>query len=119
MLQDVTPAHIMELQKLREACGGLGVDVTDTQVTRVIMLSMPTPSCNPIIGTLGGVLDPKVVISHLHIEWSWRQGPTYTGKDSNVVFQTSTQPKCENYNQLGHVKAKCWSKGGGQEGQYP
>jgi len=69
---ETLPAHIAELQKLREACGGLGVDITDAQFARVISLSMPTPSWDPVIGTLGGVLDPKVVISHLHTEWSRR-----------------------------------------------
>src|SRR5882724_11812323 len=30
----------------------------------------------------------------------------------------NSQPKCENCGKLGHTKAKCWAKGGGQEGQY-
>src|SRR5882724_4817030 len=80
---------------------------------------MPSPSWDPVIGTLGGILDPKVVISCLNTKWSRRQGLTSGGKDSNVVIQTSSRPKCENCNWLGHVKAKCWSKGGGQEGQFP
>jgi len=116
---ETLPAHIAELQKLREACRGLGVDITDAQFTRVITLSMPTPSWDPVIGTLGGVLDPKVVISCLNTKWSRRQGLTSTGKDPNVVFQTCAWPKCKNWNQLGDVKAKCWSKGGSQEGQFP
>jgi len=116
---ETLPAHIAELQRLREACGGLGVDVTDAQFTGVITLSMPTPSWDPVVGTLGGILDLKVVISCLITEWSRRQGLTNIGKDANVVFQTSTCPKCENCNRTGHVKAKCWDKGGSQEGQYP
>ena len=36
-------AHIMVLQRLKEACRGLGVDILDTQFTRVITLSMPSP----------------------------------------------------------------------------
>jgi len=71
---------------------------------------MPTPSWDPIVGTLGGVLDPKVVISHLNTKWSRRQGLTSTGKGSDVVFQTGTQLKCENCHQTGHIKAKCWAK---------
>ena len=37
------------------------------------------------------------------------------------MFQTSgrTLLQCENCNKTGHTKAKCWAKGGGQEGQYP
>jgi len=75
------PAHIAKLQRLREVCGGLGVDVMDAQFARVITLSMPTPSWDPVIGTLGGVLDPKIVISCLSTEWSRREGLTSSNKD--------------------------------------
>jgi len=54
-------------------CGGLGVAISDAQFMGVITLSMPTPSLDPVIRTLGGVLDPKVVISRLNMEWSQRQ----------------------------------------------
>ena len=116
---ETVPTHIAELQRLRETCGGLGVDVTDAQFAGVITLSMPSPSWDPVIGTLGRILDPKVVISRLNTQWSRRQGLTSGGKDSNVVFKTNSRPKCENCNWPGHIKAKCWSKGGGREGQFP
>ena len=82
---------------------------------------MPTPSWDPVIGTLGGVLDLKVIMSQLNTKWSRRQGLTLTGKDVDVVFQTSsrTSIKCENCHWTGHTKSRCWAKGGGQEGQYP
>ena len=51
---------------MREACGGLGIDITDAQFSRVIALSMPSPSWDPVMGTLEGVLDLKIVISHLN-----------------------------------------------------
>jgi len=37
-----------------------------------------------------------------------------------VIFQANSRShvKCDNCNQTGHTKAKCWAKGGGQEGQY-
>src|SRR5882724_12847070 len=111
---ETLPSHIAELQWLREMCRGLGVAISDAQFAGVITLSMLTPSWDPVIGTLGGVLDPKIVISRLITEWSRRQGLTTLGKDPNMVFQTGTRPKCKNCNWSGHVKAKCWSKGGGQ-----
>src|SRR5882724_9277478 len=37
---ETLPTHISELQRLREACRGLGVDITDAQFTEVITLSM-------------------------------------------------------------------------------
>ena len=68
---ETLPGHITELQRLREACGGLGATITDSQFAGIIMLSMPTPSWDPVIGTLGGVLDPKIIILCLNTEWSW------------------------------------------------
>ncbi len=118
---ETLPMHITELQRLREACGALGVVITDAQFAGVIMLSMPTPSWDPIVGTLGGILDPKLIISRLNTEWGRRQGSTSTRKKEDVVFQTGskTTSKCENCNRVGHTKIRCWAKGGGQEGQYP
>ena len=54
------------------------------------MLSMPTPSWDPVIGTLGGVLDLKVIISHLNTEWSQCQGHISNDKDMNVVSRQAT-----------------------------
>jgi len=102
-------------------CGGLGVAISDAQFMGVITLSMPKPSWDPVIRTLGGILDPKIVILRLNMEWSQRQGLTSINKDSNVVFQASGKStmKCENCNWASHTKAKCWAKCGGLEGQYP
>jgi len=85
------PSHIAKLQRLWEACSRLGVGITNALFTGVITLSMPTPSWDPVIGTLGGVLDPKIVNSCLNTEWSRRQGLTSTSKDRNVVFQNWQQ----------------------------
>src|SRR5882724_9589211 len=118
---ETLPGHVAELQRLREACGGLGVTITDSQFVGIIMLSMPTPSWDPVIGTLGRVLEPRVILSCLNMEWSWCQGAMTNNKDVNVVFQASSKmyQKCENCNRTGHTKVKCWAKGGGLEGQYP
>jgi len=77
---ETLPGHIAELQRLREACGRLGVTVMDSQFAGIIMLSMPTPSWDPVIGNLGGVLDPRVIISHLNTEWSWHRVPPLATK---------------------------------------
>jgi len=118
---ETLPGHVAELQNLREACSRLRVTIMDSQFSGIIMLSMPTPSWDLVIGTLGGVLDPRVIISCLNTEWSWRQGAMTNNKDVNMVFQASSKmyQKCENCNRTGHAKAKCWAKGGGLEGQYP
>ena len=95
---ETLPGNIMELQKLREACDGLGVTIMDSQFSGIIMLSMPTPAWDPVISILGRVLDQKVIISCLNTEWSWQQGPTSSKKDSNMIFQASSKPhvKCDN-----------------------
>jgi len=96
------------------------VGITDTLFAGVITLSMPMPSWDPMIGALGGILDPIVIILCLDTEWSRRQGITSTistSKDSNVIFQTASKSsfKCDNCNHTGHTKARCWEKGRGLE----
>ena len=49
---------------------GLGVDITNVQFAGMITLLMLTPPWDPVIGTLEGVLDPRVVISHLITKWT-------------------------------------------------
>ena len=49
---ETIPTHLAELKKLREACGGLGVDIPNEQAG-IITLLMPTPSWDLVIGTLG------------------------------------------------------------------
>ena len=82
---------------------------------------MPSPSWDPVLGSLGGTLDPVMVISRLQTEWTRRQGYASTNKDSNVVFQMKGRRpvKCENCGKEKHTKAQCWSKGGDKEGQFP
>src|SRR5882724_6419870 len=71
---ETVPAHLAKLQKLCETCRGLGLHIPDAQFAGTIMLSMPSPSWDPVIGTLGGILDPKVIISRLCTEWTRRLG---------------------------------------------
>jgi len=64
---DTLPGHIAKLQRLREACRGLGVDVTDTQFTGVTTLSMSMPSCDPVIGTVSRMIfyyHPNIIATH-------------------------------------------------------
>jgi len=81
------------------------------------MLSMLTP-WDPVVGTLGRILDLKVITSHLNTQWSRRQR-FINNKGLNLVFQSRTKLRCQNCSQTSHTMAKCWAKGGGQEGQYP
>ena len=113
-----SPGHIAELWRLREACNGLGATITDSQFSGIIMLFILTPSWDPVVGTLGRILDPKVITSHLNTEWSRRQGLTKE-KNMNLVFQSRTKLKCQNCSQTSHTIAKCCAIGGGRECQYP
>ena len=71
---ETLPAHLAELQRLRENCGGLGISIPDSRFAGIITLSMPSPSWDPVLGSLGGTLDPVTVISRLQTEWTRRQG---------------------------------------------
>jgi len=56
--------------KTKRILCSLGVTITTHSLPGIIMLSMLTPSWDPVIGTLGGVLDLRVVISCLNTEWT-------------------------------------------------
>jgi len=75
------PAHIAKLQRLREVCGRIRSGCHGCTICQSNHLVYATPSWDPVIGTLGGVLDPKIVISCLSTEWSRREGLTSSNKD--------------------------------------
>ena len=87
----MVPAHLAELQKIHETCRGLGLHIPDAQFAGTIILSMPSPSWDPVIGTLTGVLDPKMIISQLFTEWTQRLGSKPSNMDGNVVFQSQVR----------------------------
>ena len=63
-----------------------------------------------------------MIISRLCTEWTRRLGSKPSNMDRNVVFHSRVGRntyKCDNCKKSGHTKSRCWSKGGGQEGQCP
>jgi len=90
---ETLPGHIIELQRLREAMWRPRSGHYRRPICRSHYLIHAMPSWDPVIGSLGGILDPIVIISHLNTKWSRRQGLTSTistSKDSNVIFQTAS-----------------------------
>src|SRR5882724_1529671 len=57
---ETLPGHIAELQRLREACGGLGVGITDALFAGIITLSMPTPSWDPVTSECTALLSRRL-----------------------------------------------------------
>jgi len=60
---ETLPAHLAELQWLRESCRVLGIVIPDSQFAGIITLSMPSPSWDLILGSLSSTLDPSIVMS--------------------------------------------------------
>ena len=54
------------------------------------------------------------------LSWHMAHGKNWS-KSSGMRWKNNVAPnldvQCDNYQRLGHVKADCWSKGGGKEGQ--
>ena len=130
--------HLEKLQRLRTELVRLGSDPGDDNFTAIVLGSLPK-SWDPYISSLmaaatmvNKILSSSELIRYLNDEAD-RQGtnPSTSKKDErDVAFTTGDRSggrksspnanvECYNCHKKGHVKADCWSKGGGKEGQGP
>jgi len=102
-------AHIAELQRLREACGGLGLDITDAQFLGII-LSMKLPSWNPMIRHPRR--SPRqILLYHIStLNGAEDKDPLHLEKIEHSVSQ-SIKPRCENCSRQDHIMEKCGKNG--------
>jgi len=65
-----------------------------------------------VIGTLGGILDPKIIISRLNMERSQRQGLTSSTKIPMLCSRwVGNRPwNAKTVTRTSHTKVKCWQR---------
>jgi len=127
-------AHINKLDDMREWLSAMGKDIDDQEFALILLGSLPTsyaPTTSPmnITADMTGIrldITPDRVTRLATEEYDRRM--IATGKFDNgpdEAFATEDQKKnrsnfeCYNCHKKGHVKSKCWAKGGGKEGQRP
>jgi hypothetical protein len=134
-------AHLGELLQLHKLLASMGASLDDRDFAAIIMGSLPE-SYRPILSSMNAaahvlskVLSPYDIMSAISEEYEHRMiaNPTTSKKGRNTALTAGTKPDrskswngggdsnvtCYNRNNVGHVKANCWSKGRGKEGQRP
>ncbi|OJT06880.1 Retrovirus-related Pol polyprotein from transposon TNT 1-94, partial [Trametes pubescens] len=118
--------HFDTLVRLREELAGMGSPLPNAEFSAAIFQSLPE-SYGTLLTTLstaarmtGNLLSPGDIIFAVSEEFDRRKLNTPgTSSKSALAAQSSTQLECYNCKRKGHVKADCWRKGGGKEGQGP
>ncbi len=126
--------HFLDLTNLRDQLSTMGKSFSDEDFATILLRSLPDSYKMQVssIITLADMMNtdiaPSLVIRMLSDEYdNWVHAGTAGKTPKNEAFKSEDQGKgkkgncnvqCENCHKKGHTKAKCWAKGGGQEGQF-
>ncbi|OJA11515.1 hypothetical protein AZE42_10947, partial [Rhizopogon vesiculosus] len=119
----------------------MGATLDEKYFAAIIMGSLPESyrhilsSMNAAAHVSKKILSPDEIMSVISEEYEHRVivNPTTSKKGGNTALMAGENPNrskgqngggnsnatCYNCNNVGHVRANCWSKGGGKEGQRP
>jgi transposase InsO family protein len=120
--------HFEELADMREQLAAMGKNIDDEDYTDVLLASLPScyrtaiSAINASTRISKGALTPEIVTELMIAEYE-QLTDTKTPQDqalSAVTFKGKKRDvECFNCKKRGHIKADCWAKGGGKEGQGP
>ena len=122
--------HFDNLANLREQLAAMGKTITDDEYASILLGSLPE-SYTAMLGSIAAAteLSRRAVSSAIVVKIATDEYDHRTlqnGKTKDEAFTASPQKKgkkcdieCENCHKKGHTKAKCWAKGGGDEGGGP
>jgi len=129
------------MHTMREDLAVLGDDLNDEDFSAMLLGSLPQSynsylsAVTATLSVLGTKLTPDALMLSIINEFDRHTVKTCQSKDKgkDIVFHAesgSRKPwkdgqelkksiECFNCHKKGHVKADCWAKGGGKEGQGP
>ena len=125
---DDVRAHFENLANLKEQLAAMGKTVSDEDYTDILLASLPTSydaTCSSISHSarLGSKpLTTATFESMILDEYTRREikkGKHNTKDEAFSADAPRPKKQCTNCNKRGHLKADCWAKGGGKEGQGP
>ena len=125
--------HFHHMQESRERLASMGKSISEEDFASMLIASLP-PSYDELIESFTTTADmnktditPDLVYKRVcdaYDKHLLRQETSGNGQDES--FAASTQKskskkdiECYNCRKKGHIKADCWAKGGGKEGQGP
>ncbi|KAL7284965.1 hypothetical protein ACG7TL_000054 [Trametes sanguinea] len=118
--------HVNTLLLLREELAAMGTPYPDTEFSATIFQSLPE-SYGTLLTALSTAarvarnpLAPEDIIFAVCEEYDRRKmSDARSGDAALLTARSGGQVECFNCKRKGHVKADCWRKGGGKEGQGP
>jgi hypothetical protein len=110
----------------------MGKNITDCKYASILFGSLP-PTYEVVLHGLNATahltktsIMPDTVIHLVTDKYDCRVMKKGHESDNKAFMVTTTQNKCKkhdiechNYHKKGHIKAECWAKGSGKEGQGP
>ena len=127
---DDVRAHFAKLANYREQLAALGETISDDQYANTLLASLPAcydmriTAITTNADETGNPIKPERVVKLITDDYDKRLLRRNTGsKSEDQAFTTLTQRKdqckleCYNCKRKGHIKANCWAKGSGKEGQ--
>ena len=120
--------HFKHLTNLKEQLAAMGKHISDEDYTDVLLASLPASydtSCSPISHSVRLRTKPltadtfQSMIVDDYMRREIKKNKSNTNDKAFAADAPKPKKQCSNCNKRGHVKADCWAKGGGKEGQGP
>jgi hypothetical protein len=123
-------AHFAKLANYQEQLASMGETISDDQYANTLLASLPAcydmriTAITTNADETGNPIKPEKVVKLITDDYDKRSlHKIGDNKVEDLAFAASTQKKnlhdleCYNCKKKGHIKANCWAKGGGKEGQ--
>src|SRR5258708_16927229 len=124
--------HFLDLTNLHDQLLTMGKSFYDKVFATILLRSLPdsykmqVSSIVTSVDMTNTTISPSLVIRMLSDEYNNHICAGIAGKSAkDEAYKAQSQGKkkpcnvqCENCNKKGHIKAECWAKGGGHEGQF-
>jgi gag-polypeptide of LTR copia-type len=130
---DDVRAHFAKLTNYREQLAAMGQSIPDQQFADILIASLP--SCYEMrlcaittnADETGNPIRPARIVKFISDDYDkWMISKEAEKKSDDQAFAAQSRKrknksdiKCFNCKKKGHIKAECWAKGGGKEGQGP
>jgi hypothetical protein len=121
--------HFERLGDMREQLAAMGKSIADEEYASILMGSLPASYAPTLSGIsaaaeISATTPTVVMVTKLAIDEYDRRTLGNTKSDEAFAADAKRKGKkrdveCFNCHKRGHMKADCWAKGGGKEGQGP
>ena len=131
---DDVRAHFAKLANMREQLAAMGESISDQHYANILLASLPkcyemrVTAITTNADDTGRGIEPQKVVRLITDDYDRTTMAKEAKKTEDQAFAASSQRnkgkdkrdvECYNCKKKGHIKANCWAKGGGKEGQGP